>query len=799
MKKVIYSIIVFLVVFTSCKKDESNPVNTDTIPPIPTLSTPKDTTSNIAVPVVLTWNESNGATSYTLQVSASSSFSSFVFNKSDITTTTQQIPDTNYLKIYYWRVNAGNSFGTSDWSKVWSFTTTGEAAFVPALYQPYDGAVGQKIAPNLIWNPVGNNSRYTLQISSNSSFTNLVFDSDSLIENSINITSLSGSTKYYWHVKADNNFGSKGWSDTWSFTTGIAPVPPVLLSPIDGATNQLLSLSLSWNASSGAMSYNLQVATDSTFSSSSLIANQNVGNTNAKQISGLSKSKIYYWKVATVNSYGTSGWSSVWSFSTGSPPEAPTQLAPTNGATDQLLSPIFSWNSSIGATTYTLQISTSISFTSYTYNQSNLTNTTQQLSGLSPLTNYYWRVSATNNYGTSVYSTIWGFSTTGVAPLVPLLAFPVNGATNQSITPTLSWYTSNMATSYILQVATNDAFSSLIFNSNVGNVTSKQIDGLDYLKTYYWRVSATNNYGTSYSITRNFMTTGVVPQPPTLNTPINAATDIALPLTFTWNTSTGALSYILQVATDNNFTNMVYNNDVGNITSKQISGLNGSTKYYWRLTAVNSFGQSNPSDIWNFVTISNGSCPGTPTVTYEGKTYNTVLIGSQCWLKENLDIGIMIQGPANMSNNGTIEKYCYDNNTVNCNTFGGLYKWAEAMNYGTTPGKRGICPDGWHIPTNAEFITLTTVVNNNSNSLKAIGQGSGTGAGTNTSGFAALFAGYRDDLGSFVNLGIATYIWSSTDFSATHAYRLGFYSNSNNIQLVYDYDEYGLSVRCIKD
>lgn len=703
MKKVIYSIIVFLIVFTSCKKDESNPVNTDTIPPIPTLSTPKDTTSNIAVPVVLTWNESKGATSYTLQVSASSSFSSFVFNKSDITTTTQQIPDTNYLKIYYWRVNAGNSLGTSNWSKVWSFTTTGEAAFVPALYQPYDGAVGQKIAPNLIWNPVGNNSRYTLQISSNSSFTNLVFDSDSLIENSINITSLSGSTKYYWHVKADNNFGSKGWSDTWSFTTGIAPVPPVLLSPIDGATNQLLSLSLSWNASSGATNYNLQIATDSTFSSSSLIANQNVGNTTAKQISGLSKSKTYYWKVATVNSYGTSGWSSFWSFSTGSPPEAPTQLAPTNGATDQLLSPTFSWNPSTGATNYTLQISTSSSFTSYTYNQSNLINTTQLLNGLSPLTNYYWRVSATNSYGTSVYSTVWSFTTTGAAPTAPILNLPVNGATNQLINPTLSWNASNTATSYTVQVATDNAFNNLVFNSNVENVTSKQIDGLNYLTTYYWRVSAKNGYGSSnYSNSRSF--------------------------------STNAPPFTCGVQ-----------------------------------------------------------------IIYSNKTYNTVLIGSQCWLKENLDVGTMIQGSANPSNNGTIEKYCYENNTENCNTYGGLYKWTEAMNYSTTPGIKGICPDGWHIPTNADFEKLAATVNNNSNALKAIGQGSGSGVGTNTSGFSTLLVGYLGYGGFFYGLADKTYFWGSTMYNTTDTYAMYLWSNDNNIDINHNYMDYGFSIRCIKD
>jgi len=503
MKQVLFLILVFLFSFTSCKKDASNPVNTNTVPSPPTLATPKDTTYNVVVPVVLTWNESSNATGYTLQVSTSSSFSSFIFNKSDITTTTQQIPDTNYLKIYYWRVNASNSSGTSDWSKVWSFTTTGEAAFVPALYQPYNGAVGQKIAPNLIWNPVGNNSRYTLQISSNSSFTNLVFNADSLIENSINITSLSGSTKYYWHVKADNNFGSKGWSETWSFTTGVAPTPPVLLSPSDGATDISLSPTLTWSASNGATSYNLQVATDNSFSSSSLVLNQNVGNTTYKQLSGLSNSKTYFWKIAVVNSYGTSGWSTVWSFTaTGPFPMVPVLSYPIDGTINYSAPLTLSWLATSGATSYTLQVSGNSSFTNFVYNQSGLTSSNQQVTGLTAST-YYWRVSASDNYGTSGWSTVW--SVTTAAPIAPDLSSPVNGATNISLSPILNWSASGGATSYTLQVSVNSSFTSFVYNQSGLTSLSQQVTGLTAPNKYYWRVSSTNGYGTSgWSYTWSF-------------------------------------------------------------------------------------------------------------------------------------------------------------------------------------------------------------------------------------------------------------------------------------------------------
>ncbi len=136
-------------------------------------------------------------------------------------------------------------------------------------------------------------------------------------------------------------------------------------------------------------------------------------------------------------------------------------------------------------------------------------------------------------------------------------------------------------------------------------------------------------------------------------------------------------------------------------------------------------------------------CPGIPTVLYEGKIYNTVLIGTQCWLRENLNVGTRIDGALEQTSGNGIEKYCYDNLEANCTTYGGLYQWNEAMQYVTNESAKGICPTGWHIPTLAEFQTLSTEVGGDGNALKAIGQGVDAGAGTNTSGFSALLAGIR--------------------------------------------------------
>jgi len=190
---------------------------------------------------------------------------------------------------------------------------------------------------------------------------------------------------------------------------------------------------------------------------------------------------------------------------------------------------------------------------------------------------------------------------------------------------------------------------------------------------------------------------------------------------------------------------------------------------------------------------------GASTVEYAGKIYNTVLIGNQCWLKENLDVGTRIQNNQSALDNGIIEKYCYDNDSVNCDNNGGLYSWNEAMQYSTTSGSQGICPPGWRIPTLAELQTLRDSVNGNGNSLKAIGQGTGAGAGTNTSGFSALLTGYRNFDGNSVLFGEVTHFWSSTESNTTTTTSLHVgYDNSGIFFTDYSKGN-GFCIRCIKN
>jgi uncharacterized protein (TIGR02145 family) len=201
----------------------------------------------------------------------------------------------------------------------------------------------------------------------------------------------------------------------------------------------------------------------------------------------------------------------------------------------------------------------------------------------------------------------------------------------------------------------------------------------------------------------------------------------------------------------------------------------------------------------------------------DGKVYPTVQIGDQCWMAKNLNIGAKITGITEQSNNGVIEKYCYGDDDANCNTYGGLYQWAEMVQYLNgatntatwspvpTGNVHGLCPTGWHIPSDAEWTTLTTYLGGESvagGKLKEAGtthwQTPNEGA-TNESGFTALPAGYRYNDGTFSNIGNFGYWWSSTENYTSSAWRRNVIYSYGIVYRIGSSKSYGFSVRCLRD
>jgi uncharacterized protein (TIGR02145 family) len=211
----------------------------------------------------------------------------------------------------------------------------------------------------------------------------------------------------------------------------------------------------------------------------------------------------------------------------------------------------------------------------------------------------------------------------------------------------------------------------------------------------------------------------------------------------------------------------------------------------------------------------------------DGNTYATIKIGTQCWMAENLNVGTMINsttggtgGDGNQTDNSVLEKYCYENNEANCNTYGALYQWDEMMQYVTTQGAQGICPDGWHVPTDAEWTALTTYVSSQpgyvcendptfiakvlaattkwdaSTDLCAVGNDL---SANNAIGFTALPVGFRSVDGSFGRLSSRGYLWSSSLQDASYAWCRYLKNDGTSVYRFSYLKANGFSVRCLKD
>ena len=143
---------------------------------------------------------------------------------------------------------------------------------------------------------------------------------------------------------------------------------------------------------------------------------------------------------------------------------------------------------------------------------------------------------------------------------------------------------------------------------------------------------------------------------------------------------------------------------------------------------------------------------------------NWLTIGTQIWGKYNLNVGTMVTGVTAQTNNATLEKYCYANNSTNCTTYGGLYQWDEAMQYVNTAGAQGICPTGSHIPTDNEWKTLEmqlgmTQIQADGTIWRGTDQGTQLKSG-GTSGLNILLGGNRGTDGTFSHLPTQTFLWS---------------------------------------
>ena len=241
------------------------------------------------------------------------------------------------------------------------------------------------------------------------------------------------------------------------------------------------------------------------------------------------------------------------------------------------------------------------------------------------------------------------------------------------------------------------------------------------------------------------------------------------------------------------------------VFSSSLSGLTPGTLYYLRAYANNSLGTGYGNQV-SFSTAPPFACGQTLTDMRDGSNYSTVTIGTQCWMAQNMNIGNRIYSADAQTNHAAIEKYCYNNLDTNCSVYGGLYQWDNTVQWESPSIKQGICPSGWHVPSDAEWSALANFLGGPAaagGKLKESGflhwADPNTDA-TNTSGFTALPGGSRSYyMSPFEDMNQAAYFWtSSRDYDSIAWFRKLSYDNGSLMRISDGFKTYGFSVRCIK-
>src|SRR5690606_19152107 len=319
-----------------------------------------------------------------------------------------------------WRVRSVNDGGVSEYSAHRSFTTIPAISGVPTLVSPDDEATLVELNENLTWNEVEGALSYDVQVSTDNTFGNVV-PINVTDGTSHQLTNLENETVYFWRVRSVNDGGVSEYSAHRSFTTipAVAGVP-TLVSPDDEATLVELNENLTWNEVEGALSYDVQVSTDSTFDD---VVEISVTNGSSHQLTNLENETVYFWRVRSVNDGGVSEYAAHRSFTT-IPAVAgvPTLVSPDDEATLVELDDLLTWNEVEGALSYDVQVSTDGTFDDEA--EISITEGTSYQPTLESATTYYWRVRSVNDGGVSEYSAHRSCTTIPPIAGVPTLVSP---------------------------------------------------------------------------------------------------------------------------------------------------------------------------------------------------------------------------------------------------------------------------------------------------------------------------------------------------------------------------------------
>jgi hypothetical protein len=442
---------------------------------IPSLISPAANAINVPTSVRLFWHAGAHATSYLVQVSDDSQFSTFALNDSSVTDTTRLVSGLGSNRIYFWRVKSQGPTGQNGFSSTWSFTTvtvagpTGSFSASPSTLPPGGGTVtltwsstnadSATITPGI--GPVGAQGSTTTNVAASTTFT---------------LTLIGASRRTYTAAVTVSSL--------------VLPDIPVTIAPSQGQRNVPTTTTCLWRSAAHASSYQVQVSDDSTFGI--VTVNDSTLTDTSRQVAGLGTNRIYFWRV---RAHGTAGWSSfspTVQFTTADRP------SPAGGLT---------------ADPDTLPTGGGVSTLSWTSSNADSASIDGGIGSVALQGNRSVSLSDSRTYTLTLYgSTTVRYSVHIVVlstqpPDIPLGYNPSDGQINVPLSTILRWHPVSRAERYHLQVSDDPSFPRYFIDDSTVTDTAHQVSGLDYDHTYYWRVNAIGTGGVSaYSSVRSFTT-----------------------------------------------------------------------------------------------------------------------------------------------------------------------------------------------------------------------------------------------------------------------------------------------------
>jgi len=411
------------------------------------------------------------------------------------------------------------------------------------------------------------------------------------------LSGLNADTVYYWHVRAVNSGGTTyaNASSTafWSFTTKSNP-PGAFnkSSPANGVTNQPANLTLSWDASPGATSYEYCYDTTNDNICTTWVGN---GASTTKVLNGLSHNTTYYWQVRAKNpggiTYSNDSRTAFWSFTIGKLPSAPVLISPPDNTVTHNATPTFTWNSSNNGVTYEIQIDDSTTFTApivqtYIGAVGELTYTATTL----PSKALYWRVRAYNiNNEPGTWSAYRKLVIDTKPPSPPTLSSPANNASVRG-TPTYSWLAPSTAVKYQFEYDNDGDFSSPVYTSGELTTLSHKPPAQAFNTLFYWHVRARDTAGnwSGWSASRSITILPKIPATPVLTSPADGSVTNNVTPTLTWNAVAFGNTYEIQIDDSTNFTAPLVQTNIGAVGELTYTAtVLPSKALYWRVRAYN--------------------------------------------------------------------------------------------------------------------------------------------------------------------------------------------------------------------